>query len=95
MQRGRIIGSLWADRHLPAYDGLRLALVRRRSPDGRLNARPEVAVEVVEAGRGAEVLLADGREASLALPAGQRFIPCDLAVVGVLDRQDWEPEESP
>jgi len=47
-------------------------------------------VEVVEAGVGAEVLLADGREASLAMPEGKAFAPVDLAVVAVLDRQDWE-----
>lgn len=90
MRRGRVVGALWATRHIPAYHGLRLVLVRRRDPHGNLLDNTEVAVDTVEAGSGAEVLLADGREAALALPAIHRFIPCDLAVVGVLDRQDWD-----
>ena len=90
MRRGRVVGALWATRHIPAYHGLRLVLVRRRDSDGKLLETPEVAVDTVEAGRGAEVLLADGREAALALPPGRSFAPVDLAVVGVLDRQDWD-----
>jgi hypothetical protein len=33
--------------------------------------------------------VADGREASLAMPEGKNFAPVDLAVVGVLDEQGW------
>ncbi|MCK4593197.1 EutN/CcmL family microcompartment protein [bacterium] len=92
MQRGRVVGSVWATRRVEVLEGVRLALVRRRGPDGRLLDKEEVAIEVVEAGIGAEVLLADGREASLAMPEGKSFAPVDLAVVGVLDRQDWEED---
>jgi len=92
MQRGKVTGSVWATRRVEVLEGVRLALVRRRGPDGRLLDKEEVAVEVVEAGIGAEVLLADGREASLAMPEGKSFAPVDLAVVGVLDEQSWEPE---
>jgi len=92
MQRGKVTGSVWATRRVEVLEGVRLALVRRRGPDGRLSDREEVAVEVVEAGVGDEVLLADGREASLAMPEGKGFAPVDLAVVGVLDEQGWEPQ---
>ena len=92
MQRGKVTGSVWATRRMGALEGVRLALVRRRGPDGRLQKKEEVAVEVVEAGVGDEVLLADGREASLAMPDDKTFAPVDLAVVGLLDIQDWEED---
>ena len=74
-------------------EGLKLLVVqplnRKLEPVGRL----QVAADVVEAGVGDLCVMVRSREASLALP-GEKFVPIDLALVGIVDELAVRPEGS-
>lgn len=75
----------------PGTEGLKLLVVqplnKMMEPVGRL----QVAVDVVDAGIGDLCVMVRSREASLALP-GEKFVPVDLALVGVVDELAVRPE---
>lgn len=81
-----IVGSLTATRKADALSGFKFLLLR---PRGSSNApRPErdellVAVDLLGAGIGEEVIVATGRAARLAV--GKEDLPVDAAVVGIVD----------
>jgi ethanolamine utilization protein EutN len=51
----------------------------------------QVAVDVVQAGLGDLCLMVRSREASLAMP-GIKFVPVDLALVGIVDELNIQPD---
>ncbi len=51
----------------------------------------QVAADVVDAGAGNLCVMVRSREASLALP-GEKFVPVDLALVGVVDELAVRPD---
>lgn len=83
---GRVVGTVVATVKDEQLAGEKLLLVqlmnRKREPVGR----PQVAIDVVDAGQGDFVFLVRAREASLATyPV---VGPVDLAIVGIVERLD-------
>lgn len=101
MKLGRVVGTVVAPIHHPAYAGQRLLAVRPINPDGSdAKDRMFVAVDRAQAGVGDRVLLmAEGSSvrAILDLPSA----PIRCAVVGVIDEIEvdgqrlWPAETSP
>jgi ethanolamine utilization protein EutN len=75
MLLGRVVGRVWADRQLPALRGRRFVLVQDDSTGARV-----VAVDLVDAGRGATVLVATDEAAQAAV--GEQAV--DAAVVALV-----------
>jgi ethanolamine utilization protein EutN len=75
----------------PGTEGLKLLVVqplnKMLEPVGEL----QVAVDVVDAGYGDLCVMVRSREASLALP-DVKFVPIDLALVGVVDELEVRPD---
>lgn len=82
MLLGRVLGRVWADRQLPGLRGRRFVLVEDASTGARV-----VAVDLVDCGRGATVLVASDEAAQAA--AGEQSV--DAAVVALVADLD-EPE---
>jgi ethanolamine utilization protein EutN len=83
MLLGRVVGRVWADRQLPALAGRRFVLVEDDSTGARV-----VAVDLVDAGRGATVLVATDEAAQCV--AQEEAI--DAAVVALVSAFDKPPE---
>jgi ethanolamine utilization protein EutN len=84
---GRVTGELWSTINHPFYDGRKLLVVTRMTPDGRLGADYLVAVDSVGAGVGETVLVLDegnGARQVLGSPEG----PVRSVVVGIIDSID-------
>jgi ethanolamine utilization protein EutN len=88
---GRVRGTTVAIAKYPGCEGLKLLMVqpldRHLEPVGGL----QVAVDVVHAGPGDLCVMVRSREASLALP-DVKFVPVDLALVGVVDDLQLKPD---
>lgn len=88
---GRVHGTAICTLKYPDLKGNKLLIVqqlnKRMEPVGRL----QVAVDVVMAGPGDLCVMVRSREASLALK-GVKFVPVDLALVGVVDELDVRPD---
>jgi ethanolamine utilization protein EutN len=76
----------------PGTEGLKLLVVqplnRKLQPNGPL----QVAADVVQAGPGDLCVMVRSREAALAMP-DVKFVPIDLALVGIVDELDSRPNE--
>ena len=87
MLLGRVLGSAVCTLKYADLEGVKLLTVqplnKRLEPVGRI----QVAADVVDAGPRDLVVMVRAREASLALP-GVKFVPIDLACVGVVDELD-------
>jgi len=85
---GKVIGTIWATRKIPALNNLKLQIIQpvdsRRLPNGA----PIIAVDTVGAGVGEIICYITSREASIPLP--EPFAPVDAAIVGIIDRIDLE-----
>ena len=88
---GRVKGTAIAIAKYPGCEGLKLLIVqpldRHLEPVGGL----QVAVDVVQAGPDDLCVMVRSREASLALP-DVKFVPVDLALVGVVDDLQLKPD---
>jgi ethanolamine utilization protein EutN len=88
---GRVKGSAVCTMKYPGTEGLKLLVVqplnKKLEPVGVL----QVAADVVDAGPGDLCMMVRSREASLALP-GVKFVPIDLALVGVVDELTVRPD---
>ena len=88
---GRVKGSAVCSVKYPGTEGLKLLVVqplnKRLEPVGAL----QVAADVVDAGPGDLCVMVRSREAALALP-DVKFVPIDLALVGVVDDLDVHPD---
>ncbi|MCX5975934.1 MAG: EutN/CcmL family microcompartment protein [Coprothermobacterota bacterium] len=93
MLLGRVKGAAVCTFKPPGTEGLKLLLVqplnKRLEPTGPL----QVAADVVDAGPGDLCLMVRSREASLALP-DVKFVPVDLALVGIVDELEVRPDRS-
>ena len=80
---GRVLGSAVCTIKYPDLEGVKLLTVqplnKKLEPVGSI----QVAADVVHAGPGDLVVMVRAREASLALE--RKFVPVDLACVGVVD----------
>ena len=90
MLLGRVKGSAVCTMKYAGTGGLKLLLVqplnRHLEPQGAL----QVAADVVDAGLNDLCVMVRSREASLSLP-GEKFLPIDLALVGIVDDLDVKP----
>jgi ethanolamine utilization protein EutN len=90
---GRVRGTAVCTIKYPGTEGLKLLVVqplnRKLEPAGTL----QVAADVVQAGAGDLCVMVRSREAALAMPA-IKFVPIDLALVGIVDELDLQPEAS-
>ncbi len=88
---GRVKGTAVCTLKYPGTEGLKLLVVqplnKRLEPVGAL----QVAADVVDAGPGDLCVMVRSREAALAMPV-VKFVPVDLALVGVVDDLDVRPD---
>jgi len=88
---GRVKGSAICTIRNPGTQGLKLLMVqpldRHLQPSGSL----QIAADVVDAGPNDLCVMVRSREASLALP-DVKFVPIDLALVGVVDELEIRPD---
>lgn len=91
MLLGRVKGSAVCTIKYPGTEGMKLLIVqplnKHLEPLGAL----QVAADVVDAGPGDLCVMVRSREASLSLP-GLKFVPVDLALVGVVDQLEVRPD---
>ena len=91
MLLGRVKGTAVCTLKYPGTQGLKLLVVqplnKKLEPVGAL----QVAADVVNAGPGDLCVMVRSREAALALPE-VKFVPVDLALVGVVDDLDVRPD---
>ncbi len=88
---GRVRGTAICTLKYPDLQGLKLLVVqpldRHLAPLGGL----QVAADVVQAGPGDLCVMVRSREAALAMPQ-IKFVPVDLALVGIVDELDLRPD---
>ncbi len=88
---GRVRGSAICTLKIAGTAGLKLLVVqplnKHLEPVGSL----QVAADVVDAGPGDLCVMVRSREAALAMPE-VKFVPVDLALVGVVDDLDVHPD---
>ena len=88
---GRVKGTAVCTLKYPGTEGLKLLVVqpldKHMQPVGGL----QVAADVVDAGIEDLCVMVRSREASLALP-DIKFVPVDLALVGIVDQLDVRPD---
>jgi len=90
---GRVHGTAVCTLKYPGTEGLKLLVVqplnKKLEPVGPL----QVAADVVEAGIGDLCVMVRSREAALAMPE-VKFVPIDLALVGIVDELDILAEDT-
>jgi ethanolamine utilization protein EutN len=88
---GRVRGTAICTLKYPGTEGLKLLVVqplnKKLEPVGGL----QVAADVVRAGLGDLCVMVRSREAALAMP-DVKFVPVDLALVGIVDQLEVRPE---
>ncbi len=88
---GRVKGTAICTIKYPGTEGLKLLVVqplnKKLEPVGLL----QVAADVVQAGPGDLCVMVRSREAALAMP-DVKFVPVDLALVGIVDELDVRPD---
>lgn len=88
MLYGRVTGQLTAARKAEALSGYKLLLVSPHTKSGGGSGmgelgNPIVAVDLLGAGVGEEVIVAFGRAARMAI--GKETLPIEAAVIGIVD----------
>lgn len=76
----RVIGHVWATKKEENLEGMKLMVVREEQ-SAKKNVH--VAVDVVGAGIGEQVIVVSGSTARKAF--GNENIPADMAIVGIID----------
>jgi ethanolamine utilization protein EutN len=93
MLLGRVHGTAVCTLKYPGTEGLKLLVVqplnKKLEPVGPL----QVAADVVQAGIGDLWVMVRSREAALAMPE-VKFVPIDLALVGIVDELDIVAEDT-
>ena len=82
---GQVVGEVIATVKDEALSGRKLLITQLMNPKRQPIGRPQVAIEVVDAGVGDFVFLVRARDASFAVVPNA---PADLAIVGVIDHWD-------
>ena len=90
---GRVHGNAVCTIRYPGTEGVKLLVVqplnKKMEPVGIL----QVAADVVQAGPGDLCVMVRAREAALAMK-DERFVPIDLALVGIVDELEVKPDGS-
>jgi ethanolamine utilization protein EutN len=91
---GRVVGDITATRKHPSHEGRKILLVQPLNLDGTPRGNPVVAMDAVNAGTGAQVVLAqDGFAAFSAL--GLPPSPIDAVVIAIIDSIDLVKDALP
>lgn len=93
MLLGRVKGTAVCTLKYPGTEGLKLLIVQPVNKHLQPVGPVQVAADVVHAGPGDLCVMVRSREASLALP-DVKFVPIDLALVGIVDELIVRPDES-
>ena len=91
MLLGKVVGTAVCTVKYPGMEGLKLLLVQPVNKRLENVGSVQVAVDVVMAGVGDLCMMVRSREAALAMPS-IKFVPVDLALVGVVDELHVLPE---
>ena len=91
MYLARVLGSVVSTIKHPAYDGTKLMVVQRLSPDGLESGPSMLAVDSVGAGPG-ETVLVLRLGAAAALVLGLELPPIRSVIVGIVDKVEMEFE---
>ncbi len=90
---GRVHGEAICTLKYPGIEGVKLLVVqplnKKLEPVGKL----QVAADVVRAGPGDLCVMVRSREAALAM-TDVKFVPVDLAIVGIVDELEVLPEDT-
>jgi microcompartment protein CcmK/EutM len=90
MYIGRVIGTVVATIKHPVFEGRKLLLVERLTPEGQETDRYDIAVDTVQSGNGDLVLVIDeGNSARQVIH--QEEAPIRAVIVGVIDQVDIRP----
>jgi ethanolamine utilization protein EutN len=94
MNRGTVVGEVWATRQAPSLNGRKLLLVDVADAAGG-TGEIVVAIDTLDAGIGEQVLIAYGSGARRVLAAGPDAarVLADAAVAEIIDRQSPPLEE--
>jgi ethanolamine utilization protein EutN len=87
---GRVRGVAISTLKYPDLKGYRLLVVEPLNKKLERTGPLQVAVDVVEANQGDLCVMVRSREAALALP--HKFVPVDLALVGLVDELKVRPD---
>ena len=79
MELARVTGNVWATKKDERLNGLKLLIVKILESDEKC-----VVCDIIGAGEGDTVIVARGGGARIA--AGDRNIPTDAAIVGIVDK---------
>ena len=91
MQFARVKGTAICTLKYPGLEGLKLLVVQPLNKHLQPKGALQVAVDVVQAGPGDVCVTVRSREAALAMPE-IKFVPVDLALVGLVDELEISPE---
>jgi ethanolamine utilization protein EutN len=89
---GRVQGNAVCTLKYPGTEGLKLLVVQPLNKNLEPIGVLQVAADVVDAGPGDLCVMVRSREAALAMPL-IKFVPVDLALVGIVDELEVRPEE--
>jgi carbon dioxide concentrating mechanism protein CcmL len=84
MEICKVIGNATASIKHSGLEGLRLLVVQEIDAEGRAGGRMRLAADIVGAGAGDIVALVKGAAAVRHIGRGE--VPCDAAVVAILDQ---------
>ena len=88
-----MVGNVLATIKHEALFAQRLLLVEAETPEGTLDGRPRLALDVVDAGEGDRVLVVDeGNSAAQVLARGRG--PIRTVIVGVVDEVESFPPDT-
>ncbi len=82
MKVGKVIGNVWATKKDDGLEGLKLLIVQEFDPRNDAEGCCFVAVDMVGAGTGENVLVAQGSSARVTM---NRESPVDASIVGIID----------
>lgn len=91
MLLGRVKGTAVCTVKDPGTEGLKLLVVQPLNKNLEPVGGLQVAADVVQAGPGDLCVMVRSREAALAMP-DVKFVPVDLALVGVVDELIVRPD---
>ena len=88
---GRVRGTAICTIKYPGTEGVKLLIVQPLNKNLEPIGMLQVAADVVHAGSGDLCVMVRSREAALAM-RDEKFVPIDLALVGVVDELDVKPD---
>src|SRR5574340_1580803 len=88
---GKVVGNAVCTLKISGTEGLKLLVVQPLNKSLEPAGTLQVAADVVDAGPGDVCVMVRSREAALAMPT-VKFVPIDLALVGVIDELEVRPD---